>query len=104
MLPILEGRSFPLIRRFCKVPCDIFNSLRTSLPFSHSFFGEGCPGCISCLRSCKSCKRNCCKSSLVMISTATVLHFSLINHVTLWSYLYLLSYNTQDFLFPFIYF
>lgn len=56
------------MRRFCKVPGEIFNNFLTSLLFSH-FLDAPCPSsCTSFLISVKSLLSNSLKSSLVMIS------------------------------------
>ena len=58
----------PLIRRFWRVPGEMFNSLRTSLDLSHFFC---CWGLIAnrVLRSAINNRRNSFKSSFVIIST-----------------------------------
>lgn len=61
---------FPATRSRCTVLEDTFGSLRTSLFFSQSFAGFGCPSPIKARMSLSSCNRKACRSSLVTPSTA----------------------------------
>src|ERR1700690_4475478 len=70
--PILVKRRVLLMRRFWRVPGEIFNIFLTSELFSHCFglAGRWDENCF--FRSLRSSMRNSCKSSLVIISAAIV--------------------------------